>query len=127
MSIMSDDKDAVEEERRLCYVGITRAREKLTLTMARQRMTNGETRYSRASRFVEEIPAWLLEQEEQPSVFGRAAGRSWGGSPSASSSDRGFGAVSYTHLLFVLPSKKGGLPELLFLLRRILLPQLFGQ
>ncbi len=77
MSIMSDDKDAVEEERRLCYVGITRAREKLTLTMARQRMTNGETRYSRASRFVEEIPAWLLEQEEQPSVFGRAAGRSW--------------------------------------------------
>ena len=35
MSIMSDDKDAVEEERRLCYVGITRAREKLTLTMAR--------------------------------------------------------------------------------------------
>ncbi len=91
MSIMSDDKDAVEEERRLCYVGITRAREKLTLTMARQRMTNGETRYSRASRFVEEIPAWLLEQEEQPSVFGRAAGRSWGGSPSASSSDRGFG------------------------------------
>lgn len=91
MSIMSDDKDAVEEERRLCYVGITRAREKLTLTMARQRMTNGETRYSRASRFVEEIPTWLLEQEEQPSVFGRAAGRSWGGSPSASSSDRGFG------------------------------------
>ncbi len=71
MSIMSDDKDAVEEERRLCYVGITRAREKLTLTMARQRMTNGETRYSRASRFVEEIPAWLLEQEEQPSVFSR--------------------------------------------------------
>lgn len=94
MSIMSDDKDAVEEERRLCYVGITRAREKLTLTMARQRMTNGETRYSRASRFVEEIPAWLLEQEEQPSVFGRAAGRSWGGSPSASSSDRGFGEAA---------------------------------
>lgn len=94
MSIMSDDKDAVEEERRLCYVGITRAREKLTLTMARQRMTNGETRYSRASRFVEEIPAWLLEQEEQPSVFSRAAGRSWGGSPSASSSDRGFGEAA---------------------------------
>ena len=91
---MSDDKDAVEEERRLCYVGITRAREKLTLTMARQRMTNGETRYSRASRFVEEIPAWLLEQEAQPSVFGRAAGRSWGGSPSASSSDRGFGEAA---------------------------------
>lgn len=81
MSIMSDDKDAVEEERRLCYVGITRAREKLTLTMARQRMTNGETRYSRASRFVEEIPAWLLEQEEQPSVFSWAAGQVMGRQP----------------------------------------------
>lgn len=71
MSIMSDDRDAVEEERRLCYVGITRARQKLTLTSARQRMTNGETRYSKISRFVEEIPDYLLEIEEQPSMFGR--------------------------------------------------------
>lgn len=69
MSIMSDDRDAVEEERRLCYVGITRAREKLTLTAARQRMTNGETRFSKVSRFVEEIPGNLLEREAQPSVF----------------------------------------------------------
>ena len=56
MSILSDDADAVEEERRLCYVGITRARERLTMTAARQRMTNGETRFSKLSRFVEEIP-----------------------------------------------------------------------
>ena len=80
MSIMSDDKDAVEEERRLCYVGITRARKELTLTAARQRMTNGETRFSRVSRFVEEIPEWLLEKPEQKSVFGRAAGLSFGSS-----------------------------------------------
>ncbi|MDD6073162.1 MAG: DNA helicase PcrA [Clostridium sp.] len=80
MSIMSDDKDAVEEERRLCYVGITRAQKELTLTAARQRMTNGETRFSKVSRFVEEIPEWLLEKPEQKSMFGRAAGLSFGSS-----------------------------------------------
>lgn len=80
MSIMSDDKDAVEEERRLCYVGITRAQKDLTLTAARQRMTNGETRFSKVSRFVEEIPEWLLEKPEQKSMFGRAAGLSFGSS-----------------------------------------------
>lgn len=61
MSISSDDKDEIEEERRLCYVGITRAQEFLMLTGARQRMINGETRYSKVSRFVEEIPADLLD------------------------------------------------------------------
>ena len=80
MSIMSDDKDAVEEERRLCYVGITRAQKELSLTAARQRMTNGETRFSKVSRFVEEIPEWLLEKPEQKSMFGRAAGLSFGSS-----------------------------------------------
>lgn len=82
MSIMSDDRDAVEEERRLCYVGITRAREKLVITASRQRMTNGETRFSKVSRFVEEIPDFLLEREAQPSVFGsseRPAESKWGG------------------------------------------------
>lgn len=78
MSILSDDKDAVEEERRLCYVGITRAQKELTLTAARQRMTNGETRFSKVSRFVEEIPAWMLEKAETKSVFGRAAELSFG-------------------------------------------------
>lgn len=62
MAIASDDKDAVEEERRLCYVGITRAKKDLLLTAARQRMVNGETRYSKISRFLEEIPPELLEQ-----------------------------------------------------------------
>lgn len=60
MSISSDDPSDLEEERRLCYVGITRARKGLTLTSARQRMVNGETRYSKISRFVEEIPEELL-------------------------------------------------------------------
>ncbi len=75
MSIMSDDADAVEEERRLCYVGITRARERLTMTAARQRMTNGETRFSKLSRFVEEIPPMLLNRQNQKSMFARSG--SW--------------------------------------------------
>ena len=79
MSIFSDDKDAIEEERRLCYVGITRAEKELTLTAARQRMVNGETRFAKVSRFLEEIPPQLLDEEEQPTVFGRAAGMSRGG------------------------------------------------
>ncbi len=61
MSISSDDPGELEEERRLCYVGITRAKENLTMTSSRQRMVNGETRYSKVSRFVDEIPEELLE------------------------------------------------------------------
>ena len=60
MTITSDDPTEVEEERRLCYVGITRAREHLTLTSARMRMTRGETQYHKVSRFVKEIPKSLL-------------------------------------------------------------------
>ncbi|RGY96370.1 DNA helicase PcrA [Clostridium sp. AM58-1XD] len=63
MSIMSDDREAVEEERRLCYVGITRAKKHLLMTGARQRMINGETRYSKMSRFIEEIPPEMLDAE----------------------------------------------------------------
>ena len=63
MSISSDDKSELEEERRLCYVGITRAKEELVMTGARMRMINGETRYSKASRFIEEIPEEYLDKE----------------------------------------------------------------
>ncbi len=61
MTIISDDRSELEEERRLCYVGITRAKRNLTLTAARMRMVNGETRYCKCSRFVEEIPEELLK------------------------------------------------------------------
>lgn len=61
MSIVSDDADAeLEEERRLCYVGITRAKEHLTITGARMRMQRGETQYHKISRFVKEIPEEVL-------------------------------------------------------------------
>ncbi len=65
MSISSEDPLDLEEERRLCYVGITRAREELFLTAARQRMVRGEIHYNRVSRFVTDIPQELLAQEEK--------------------------------------------------------------
>ena len=61
MNITSDDADELEEERRLCYVGITRAQKKLTLTCASRRMVRGEMNFFKPSRFVEEIPRELLE------------------------------------------------------------------
>lgn len=64
MSISSDDREDVEEERRLCYVGITRAQKFLMMTAARQRMVNGETRYSKISRFIDEIPEHLLDSSK---------------------------------------------------------------
>ena len=63
MTITSDDPLEVEEERRLAYVGITRAKEELTLTCARQRMIRGETQYNPVSRFVKEIPPLLLDHK----------------------------------------------------------------
>lgn len=61
MTITSDDPDEIEEERRLAYVGITRAKEDLTLCYARQRMIRGETQYNAVSRFVKEIPGELMD------------------------------------------------------------------
>ena len=61
MTITSDDPMEIEEERRLAYVGITRAKEELTLTCAKQRMIRGETQYNPVSRFVREIPPMLLD------------------------------------------------------------------
>lgn len=72
MSIMSGDKTEMEEERRLCYVGITRAKKELVLTAARQRMINGETRWSKPSRFINEIPSNLLDTDKLQPVFGKS-------------------------------------------------------
>ena len=73
MCIFSDDPTDMEEERRLCYVGITRAMKELTLTSVRQRLVRGEVQYNKVSRFVREIPRELVElgtviQEDKPSV-----------------------------------------------------------
>jgi len=61
MTIVSDDPTEVEEERRLAYVGITRAMEDLSITSAKQRMQHGQTQYNLLSRFVKEIPQHLLD------------------------------------------------------------------
>ena len=58
-------ESAMEEERRLCYVGITRAREKLYLIHAKQRQLFGDYSLNRRSRFIEEIPSELLQQEQK--------------------------------------------------------------
>lgn len=78
MSINSDDKTDMEEERRLCYVGITRAKNELVITSARQRMVNGETRYCKPSRFLEEVPDGLLEEERLEPVLGSFGSRNNG-------------------------------------------------
>ena len=54
------DREEMEEERRLCYVAITRAKQRLTITSARQRMLYGHTTVNRPSRFLKEIPEELL-------------------------------------------------------------------
>ena len=80
MAVSSDDPTDMEEERRLCYVGITRAKKELVITAARKRMTHGETRYCKLSRFVEEIPAELFKEERLEPVLGSARGAdSFGG------------------------------------------------
>ena len=64
MSITSDNATAeIEEERRLAYVGITRAKEHLTITSAKMRMVRGQTQYGAVSRFVKEIPKDLMRGE----------------------------------------------------------------
>ncbi len=100
MSITSDEIDGsganaeVEEERRLCYVGITRAKKHLTLTAARMRMVRGETQYARLSRFVKEIPTELLKgnyyQEKEPEQSRYSSGEGsvpFGGKYSATNQD----------------------------------------
>ena len=70
MTIQMEDADpeGIEEERRLAYVGITRAKRNLTLTAAKRRMIRGETQYNRLSRFISEIPNSLLDREKPVSA-----------------------------------------------------------
>lgn len=68
MSISSEDETELEEERRLCYVGITRARTNLFLTSAKQRMVRGEIHYNRVSRFVDDIPEEFMAENERAKI-----------------------------------------------------------
>jgi DNA helicase-2/ATP-dependent DNA helicase PcrA len=74
-----DDEAELEEERRLCYVGITRARKQLVLTSAARRRVFGEYQNTEPSRFIDEIPADLVEQEFSSYASRPAAGAYGGG------------------------------------------------
>ena len=72
MMAMQENPESLEEERRLCYVGITRAEQELMLTAARQRMIKGETRYEKPSRFLQELPEEFVERlEQENSIYSR--------------------------------------------------------
>lgn len=66
MTIVNDDPEEIEEERRLCYVGITRAKKRLTMTYAKSRMVRGSTQYNMLSRFVKEISPELFDLGAKP-------------------------------------------------------------
>ena len=90
MTISSGEAEDLEEERRLAYVGITRAMQELTLTCAKSRMIRGETQYNPISRFVREIPGELLDQE-MPRSSSRKAAEEIFGIPSFGGSKEGPG------------------------------------
>ncbi len=88
-----EEAGRLEEERRLCYVGITRAMEKLVLTFAESRRLYGQDKYHSISRFVREIPPELLREVRlrsvvsRPMFFDRQPGAAFGGASDSSSSD----------------------------------------
>lgn len=101
------DASEIEEERRLCYVGITRAKEKLYITNARSRMMFGSTSFTRPSRFIKEIPEELMDSDIGKSGrFSSSAGfdgsffseRSYSGKKDTASarSQASYGGTSYT-------------------------------
>ncbi len=95
------DPSEIEEERRLCYVGITRAKEKLYITNARQRMLFGNTSITRPSRFLNEIPdeLTLKDKNEAPvSFFG-----GYSGSRSGYGSSGGYSSGNYGNKTFGSP------------------------
>jgi len=78
-----NEDDGLEEERRLMYVAITRARTRLYLSFAQTRMLHGQTRYNVASRFLDELPAGLLKWLAPRFAAKPASASSWSGSPTA--------------------------------------------
>ncbi len=84
------ETEEMEEERRLCYVAMTRAKQQLYLTCANQRMLFGRTSANRPSRFVDEIPPEHLERSGR-SFLSDLGGEDWGGMPSRASGYGGYG------------------------------------
>jgi DNA helicase-2/ATP-dependent DNA helicase PcrA len=113
MTITSDDPTEMEEERRLAYVGITRAKKYLSISCARQRMIHGETQYNKVSRFVNEIPSELLDQKLPNSKSREEKMETEFGFP-LEGGDSGFGGSPYKRTYDSRPKaiyKKLGTPE----------------
>lgn len=90
MSVNSGDLSDIEEERRLCYVGITRAQKELIMSAAKLRMVNGETHMSKVSRFIDEIPEQMLEENRNRSAYSAGYGSGDGGCISGSHGGSGY-------------------------------------
>jgi DNA helicase-2/ATP-dependent DNA helicase PcrA len=86
-----DDPEQMEEERRLCYVGMTRAMQRLSLSNARRRRVFGQDQMNPPSRFLDDIPRELLDIEDEPSRA-VAGGSDWG----AGNWNRSFGSGERT-------------------------------
>lgn len=118
MCLNSDDPTDVEEERRLCYVAITRAMKKLVISCARARMVRGETQYNRMSRFVSEIPGYLLDKGKPmgKNTVGAGSFGGFGASTSSSygSGNRGMSAAELFKASAFDKPKTGGMSNQIF-------------
>lgn len=101
------DPDEMEEERRLCYVGMTRARKQLTLCCARQRMIYGKTSSNLPSRFIDEIPSELVAHREAALNYSFGSATE---SEGYGSTGRRSAAPSYKKAPAPLPVKKAAAP-----------------
>ena len=94
----ASDRDGLEEERRLMYVAITRARKRLYLSHSQTRLLHGQTRYNIKSRFFDELPEsalkWITPKQQG---FGSYAPNAGGGNPFAQRDRSGYGAVRSEH------------------------------
>ncbi len=91
----SFSKEDLEEERRLCYVGITRAKKQLQLCSAASRMLFGQTRRNRPSRFLGEIRSEYLEEQESDTRAEMRTARSWGSYETAAYQPSGYQRQSF--------------------------------
>src|SRR3954465_15756771 len=112
------DEGTLEEERRLCYVGMTRAMRMLTLTHARQRNVFGSRAYGLPSRFLNEIPADLVDRQAAPGAV-----TSWGGGGGGDREIRPRASASWASMRAEAPEPAGGG----FRLGADVLPAAFGE
>ncbi len=113
MSISADNPEPeIEEERRLCYVGITRAMKELFLSSAKQRMLRGETQFNSVSRFIKEIPRYLLNISSagSASAFRKSQAFTKSGNPDAglvrNTSPKQIKTPAYSNTMFDKPPAK---------------------